>query len=303
MDAVLGLQRGFLTNHGNTIEQLLQCGMVLMPATASMRSGSDQVGFQEQAMYSLIEVFGLYRSFVLREARPSLVDPTPQNERLYTTCAFFLRALRSVQVLFEIDARRRGGRKAAVSLCIKIEFIKLVLKGICMRLLPFSLYVDDECVDKGVVGTEYVGRRSGMRLPGFCQAQEVAVQVRSTKDVLGEAFFHLRPFLHLLTLRSRGENWLSWMISVIPDLISLKLLHRHENASLDAAPTLPHQEIQRRRVALLWALMRSPFFDKVFKAPLVALDDVWKRIPGLNLFNIIELFLVLRPYYFSTSGT
>eukprot|EP00397_Hematodinium_sp_SG-2012_P023589 GEMP01024518.1.p1 GENE.GEMP01024518.1~~GEMP01024518.1.p1 ORF type:complete len:303 (+),score=45.76 GEMP01024518.1:287-1195(+) len=301
LDRVVSLQRAFLKKHGDTVEQMLQLVIVMMP----VRSREGQMGFREQAVYSLIDLFSQYRNFVLRAARPLLVEPSSQNHRIYSTIAFLLRGLRSIQVLFEIYAHREGGRKAALGMCLRIEFIKVLMKAACVRLLPFPIYIDDESVEKDSSAGEYVGKRGGMRLPayGSLSSQTIVRQQSSPRQTAGEAFFHLRPFLHLLLLRFWGEDKWSWLASVIPDLLSLKLL---DTGGADANPeksTLMQQELHRRRALLVWAFMRSPFFEKVFETPLHLLNTLWKKIPVLMYFNIIELFLLLRPFYFSTSGT
>jgi len=110
----------------------------------------------------------------------------------------------------------------------------------------------------------------------------------------------------------RGEDKWSWLAGVLPDLISLKLLESLRTRSLctgaqwrskPSPPTLPATELQRRRTLLLWSLLRSPVFDAVLRKPIEGLDRIWRKIPILNCFNLIELALILRPFYFTTSGT
>ena len=63
-------------------------------------------------------------------------------------------------------------------------------------------------------------------------------------------------------------------------------------------------ELARRRgLVASNAILRSPFYDLVTARPVNAVAALWNKIPVLNMLNIIDMILVLRPYYFYTSGT
>lgn len=298
LESAINLQQQFLRRCGDSIEQALQFGIMFMPVSTPE---SGQVGFQEQAMYCLSDVFSLYRSFVLRQMVPKLVNPSRDNRRLYTALSFLLRGLRSVQVLFEIYAHRKGGRKSAIRMCFKIECIKLFLKSILATLMPFPILVDDETMEAHSAKGIYVGKRGGLQLPSFessSQCEEAHPTQRSSPaQALAEGLHHLRPLVHLLVLNSRGEDKWSWLAGVLPEILSLRLLLTSSSCELTT------QEIRRRTSLIAWAFIRSPCFDTFVKGPLLKVEAVWKCIPLLKYLNIIGLFLLLQPYYFTTSGT
>lgn len=60
-------------------------------------------------------------------------------------------------------------------------------------------------------------------------------------------------------------------------------------------------ELARRRNALLFALLRTPFFEKFITDAF--LTRMWGKIPMLGSLNIVPLLLLWRRYYFCTSGT
>lgn len=54
---------------------------------------------------------------------------------------------------------------------------------------------------------------------------------------------------------------------------------------------------------MLLAFLRSPFYDRVTGVPVEKVSELWRRIPGLCYLNVVELMLLWRPYYFTSSGT
>jgi len=297
LESALCFQQAFLKRYGDTIEQSLQFGIMLMPVSPPE---SDKVGFQEQTMYSLMEVFSLYRSFVMRQMVPKLINPNKDNRRWYTALSFLLRMLRSVQMLFEIYAYRKGGRKSAIRMCFSIELIKLCLKNRLATLMPFPILVDDETMETHMDEGIYVGKRAGIQLPSFESSNQkecLPRQRSSPMQALAEVLHHLRPLMHLGVLYNRGEDWWSWLAGIVPELVSLRLLVAPSSCEIAT------QEIRRRTSLIMWAFVRNPCFEALIKGPLLKVESLWKRIPLLNYLNIIDLFLLLQPYYFRTSGT
>eukprot|EP00931_Biecheleriopsis_adriatica_P119982 TRINITY_DN95134_c0_g1_i1.p1 TRINITY_DN95134_c0_g1~~TRINITY_DN95134_c0_g1_i1.p1 ORF type:complete len:374 (-),score=74.21 TRINITY_DN95134_c0_g1_i1:52-1146(-) len=260
----------------------------------------------------------------------------------YTLSAFVLRGLRSIQVLIEMDAWRRKGPEHALRICMRLEVVKLVLKMMLRARMPFSFYIDEDAIeaaeppklleqkrsavfgstaaDTGEARTAFVGRRTGRSL-GALEARagaaprllplRTAVGLRSsctaacTQLAVAEALYHSRPLLHLVLLRRRGrKSWAAWLLAFLLERISLNLLQLHVRPKDDTrAAALETAEVQRRRNMLWWSLARSPAFEEIGLRPCEVLDSILKRIPIINMFNIMELFLALQPYFFSTSGS
>ncbi|CAE7420207.1 pex16 [Symbiodinium pilosum] len=354
---------------GEQLEQMLQMCVVLVPV---QEDDDDKAGFWSQAVYSLSDLFNLYRTVVLRSPEEipvcdkqnggvvSVSQPPSKELRharlTYMLAAFALRAIRSIQVLIEMDAFRRRGSKEALKVCTRIEIVKLVLKVFLRMRMPFSFYVDEVAIEdaeppklleqrnaallgkrdqqtsseatpsEATAQTAYVGRRTGRSLkaleaqssngdveqqPTAAPPARVAAGLREDRSpitsqiVLAEVLYHSRPLLHLAMLRRRGrKSWAAWLVAVLLDRISAGLLAQElrPNSGTRAA-ALETAEVRRRQNQVWWALLRSPMFDKLLRRPSETLDWILKKIPVINMFNIVELALVLQPFYFSTSGS
>ncbi|CAE7938475.1 pex16 [Symbiodinium sp. KB8] len=367
--AGLAAQRAFMDRWGEQLEQMLQMCVVLVPV---QEDDDDKAGFWSQAVYSLSDLFNLYRTVVLRspEEIPVCDNPNtgivsmtqPPSKELrrarltYMLAAFALRALRSIQVLVEMDAFRRKGSKHALRVCFRLEIVKLVLKVFLRLRMPFSFYVDEVAIEDAeppklleqrnaallgkrdeqatesdaacaAAETVYVGRRTGRSLkaleaqgpgngdtapqPAAAPPARVAAGLGEDRTpntrqiVVAEVLHHMRPLLHLTMLHRRGrKSWGAWLVAVLLDRISAGLLEQElRPKSGTRAAALELAEVRRRQNQVWWALLRSPMFDKLLRRPSEALDWVLKKIPVINMFNIVELALVLQPFYFSTSGS
>jgi len=257
--------------------------------------------------------------------------------RVYTLTAFSLRTLRSVQVLLEMRAVRNVGAQHALRVCLRIEVVKLALKVVLRIVMPFGFYIDEDALeaaeppakrgrpdpaatmepadhDVPVPGSSdaFIGRRSGRRLRGLPSRGVVSLlderTASSARILLSEALFHCRPLLHIIALIRKGpHSWAPWFFALVLDRLSFVLLATEvgSGSAKRGARTaaLESAELNRRKNLIWWALARTPFFDKFLEQPSNALDRVWKRIPILNIFNVIEVFLALRPFYFTSSGT
>eukprot|EP00747_Dinoflagellata_sp_TGD_P182710 gnl/TRDRNA2_/TRDRNA2_37058_c0_seq1.p1 gnl/TRDRNA2_/TRDRNA2_37058_c0~~gnl/TRDRNA2_/TRDRNA2_37058_c0_seq1.p1 ORF type:complete len:367 (+),score=64.19 gnl/TRDRNA2_/TRDRNA2_37058_c0_seq1:29-1129(+) len=347
LEAFMDVQRAFMDKYGDPLEQLLSVAVYMVPV---QDESDDLTGFWSQVVYSVIDLFNLYRTVLLRSPNAVPVAVPSRGEgsrelqltslrRRYTAGAFCLRALRSVQVLLEMRALRQGGgAKGALLTCMKVEVLKLTLKLSLRTAMPFCFYVDEDALEevepptKGRAGRGmhalgnappdggsevFVGQRSGRRLPpmggrgGAVRPIGSLLESRTeaTPMILAaEALHHGRPLVHLLMMLRRGQrSWAAWWVALIIDRLSYVLLASQVEAqrrpSESRASLLEMAEVRRRRGLIWWALARSPFFDKFFLRPSEFLDRVLKRIPIVNVFNVVELFLALRPFYFTTSGS
>ncbi|CAE8685514.1 unnamed protein product [Polarella glacialis] len=364
IEAALAAQRSFMSRWGEPLEQLLSVGVFLVPV---QEEEDDHAGFYSQAVYSATDLFNLYRTVLLRSpdelpvCEPSASgtvcatgSSSPQLRHLrltYTLAAFALRSIRSVQVLLEMHAARRGGPRHALHVCLRIEVVKLALKMLLRSRMPFAFYVDEDAIEEveppklleqkrammsslgqtppegaaGVAGSStFVGRRSGRALPALEGSGDTSLAVaqpppprvadglRADSTPVGDArlvaaelLHHSRPLLHLLLLLRRGrKSWVAWWAAFLIDRLSLAFLVPQVSPRPGTrAAALEVAEVRRRKNLMWWALARSPAFDLVLLRPCQILDQVLKRIPVINLFNIMELFLVLQPNYFSTSGS
>lgn len=364
---VMEVQRKFMNQYGEQLEQLLSVAVYLVPI---QDEADDVAGFWSQAVYSIIDLFGLYRTVILRNpdaipvaplskakplgpGPPELLVPKEilaESRRKYTIAAFALRSIRAVQVLIEMHALKIRGSQRALRVCFQVEVIKLGLKLFLRKLMPFSFYVDEDALEEveppvgkknpfGLpapaepvpqpsqapvqgTGEVYVGLRTGKRIGSRAGAPNTGAAVSSggppsiaginddrsdltPQMAVADAVYHARPFVHLFLLMRRGQkSWFAWTVALVMEYISHGLLAMqvHPRPKTRAA-ALEVAELNRRRSALMWAFARNPFFERWLESHAVRLDNFIKRIPVLNIFNVVELFLVLRPLYFYTSAS
>lgn len=211
----MGSQRSFMEVYGDSLEQMLNVLVYMVPVDDDE---NDAAGFWSQSVYSVIDLFNLYRAVILRslESLPVLspgtdivcingsigrADETLRHSRLvYTGAAFLLRIVRSVQVLIEMHAQRHHGAEHALRVCLRIEAGKLALKMFLRSRMPFSFYIDEEAVEEveptkvlrttaaaaaaggaGAPATPsggYVGSRSGKALPALTAGEEAGAMPR-----------------------------------------------------------------------------------------------------------------------------
>lgn len=374
---VMEVQRKFMNQYGEQLEQLLSVGVYLVPI---QDEEDDLAGFWSQAVYSVIDLFGLYRTVLLRDPdavpvapqckalAPGLPEVAPrellaESRRRYTVAAFALRSIRAVQVLIEMRALKFRGSQGALRVCFQVEVVKLALKLFLRSLMPFSFYVDEDALEeveppKGKKnpfglpepaaapqpappapvqlqapvqgsGEVYVGSRTGKQLRPIASravsdpavgdasaaasssgAPSIAGLNEDRSDAtqqmaVAEAVYHARPFVHLFLLMRRGQkSWLAWTVALLMDYLSHGLLGMQvQPRPKTRAAALESAELNRRRSALMWAFARNPFFERWLESHAVRLDNFIKKIPVLNIFNVMELFLVLRPFYFYTSAS
>jgi len=117
----------------------------------------------------------------------------------------------------------------------------------------------------------------------------------------GHADVVQRRALALTTKR----RWSIWTFVCLLDVLALLMLTSNARLSPARSPAgaLERAEIRRRFGNLFWALARPPFFEATLERPLKAVDRCVRKIPVLNAFNVLEIFLAFRRYYFYTSAS
>lgn len=346
LETALAAQRSFMEIYGDFLETMLNGVVFLVPVD---EGEGGEAGFWSQTVYSSIELFGLYRTVLLRSPEDlpvadkdkgfvAISSAKLRRRRLkYTLAAFSLRALRSVQVLIEMRALRVGGARHALQVCLRVEAVKLVLKLALKSKMPFSFYIDEDALEEveppksaskpspmgpspptvkhapAVPGASeaFVGTRSGRKLPALPSPGAPAkihlsdTTASSMRLALGEVLFHARPLLHLMALMRKGhKSWRAWFLAISLDQLSLMLL-----APICAprpntrAAALEVAELKRRRNLMLWALIRSPFFEKFLRRPVELLGRIQSKIPLINMIPIVPVFLALQPFHFTTAAS
>ncbi|XP_050552480.1 peroxisomal membrane protein PEX16-like [Spodoptera frugiperda] len=87
--------------------------------------------------------------------------------------------------------------------------------------------------------------------------------------VFAESLHILKPLIHLASMRIFGiKSWMQWMVALFVDMVSLKLYNKYKK-ELSSEQQL---EISRRKLALVFYLLRSPMYEGYSK-------DVMDNIP------------------------
>lgn len=326
-------QRLFMADYGEQVEQLLSILVYFVPVQDE--EGDGLAGVSTQATYSVIDLFSIYRTVLLR--RPAAVPVAlaagfhgDKAEALatlrgrYTATAFSLRSLQALAVIVEMRARKVSGARQVLVSCLSVEAVKLVLKLLLRFTMPFAFYVDDAALESaepsrpspfntdagpGSPSGPGLGSQIGRLSP---QAPSLLSLVSkrtgpSALTLVAEVLFHGRPFLHLTAMLQKGEKaWSAWTAALACEGLAYALLHaavQQRPGPQTRAMALEQAELARRRWLLIWAFARSPFFEAFLERKAVALDKFLRRVPVLNVFNFVEIFLAFRPFYFYTSGT
>ncbi|KAF4672719.1 Protein spinster 3 [Perkinsus chesapeaki] len=235
------------------IESMLKAGSYLMPVAPDGASEEETLVFESrlQLMYTLADIAGILRSH-LEEPKP----PTFKS-RLLTA----LRLVRASQLSVEMDL---GGLKAAVV----VETLKL---GIRLLLLVLqqdrSLLIDPAATEGSTAADEFIGARTGLRLPPMRTMQLAAAVPSDSKLNLSlpypeDCLMMLRPLVYLgaCSLVSSGGNkradprqvrdWGPWMVASGMDLLGVVILR--ERLRRDSVkPDDPREREYRRRVRLM----------------------------------------------------
>jgi len=326
MEAALSAQRDFMDTYGEPLEQLLNVLVYLVPV---QDSEDDIAGFWNQTVYSVIDLFGLYRTVLLRspDALPVSVAESGtsghpgggiQRARLtYTIAAFSLRSLRSVQVLLEMYAYRVGGAKMAMRVCFRVEVVKLMLKLLLRSRMPFAFYIDEEALEeveppkanpalaaaqptkiRAVPGADdvFVGKRSGRKLPALPSPMAPArilpgdTSAPSLRAMIGEVIFHARPLVHLMVLSRRGrKSWVAWFTAIFLDQASLVLLTPVLEPRAGSRAASLELAEMKRRQNLLWWALLRSPFFDKF---LRRPSELLDRI--LSRVPVINLFRIME---------
>ncbi|XP_078464415.1 peroxisomal biogenesis factor 16 [Lampetra fluviatilis] len=121
--------------------------------------------------------------------------------------------------------------------------------------------------------------------------------VLGRQRVTAEALHVARPLLHLASLAACGEkSWKPWLLSAAMDITSLSLMGDPKELN-----TSERGELRRRTLALLYYLLRSPFYDRYSQARIMLLLRILADyIPGFGWVArpLIEYLPAWQKVYF-----
>ncbi|KAJ8944781.1 hypothetical protein NQ318_003649 [Aromia moschata] len=135
-----------------------------------------------------------------------------------------------------------------------------------------------------------------------CENKEDIEQVLIGRHLVAETIYITKPIVHLASMAYFGtKTWKPWMISLALDLSSLHLYRPFKSNKINSLT--PHQRMQlsRRIVALLFYLIRSPFYEKQSEDKInTLLTALSKHVPlaGLVCNPLIQYLPFWQDTYF-----
>lgn len=258
-----------------------------------------------EVVYSGSRLFEMFNDFLVTGIQPKLLPEEGEKLKVLLT------VLEYVEVLIEVTAVQlwgEMGRWAVVSIIQLIKcvgrFALIIKHKIGVVSSPPIKPVDRRAAVKSRQEKQYgiEGDSSGVfRLPRSGRVMRTlagappshqrtftppqppnnnenepsSVGVLSYKHLTAEALHILRPLSHLSSLYIFGQqSWAPWVLSLGMDITSLKL---YDDSLLTKAEKV---ELARRRIGILYYLVRSPAFHAVtHKRIQYFLTSVGNRIP------------------------
>ncbi|XP_037793179.1 peroxisomal membrane protein PEX16-like [Penaeus monodon] len=257
-----------------------------------------------EIVYSGSRLFEMFNDFLVRGTLPKLTSK--QGDKLKV----FLTILEYVEVLVEVAAVQlwgEMGRWAVVAIiqltkCIGRFFLVLKYKTSLVSSPPIKpldrraviqtrqqMYSNQSSTPESfrlphsgrimrtLAGAPPTHQRTfnPPQPPNNNENETVAQKMLSPKQLTAEALHILRPIGHLTSMYLFGkQSWAPWVLALGMDITSLNL---YNESMLSAAE---RSELARRRISLLYYLVRSPAFHAVtHKRIKYFLTTVGNRVP------------------------
>ncbi|XP_076631108.1 peroxisomal biogenesis factor 16 [Colletes latitarsis] len=299
------------------LEKTVQC---LSCFTAGSFNNST---FTSEFIYSFSNLIVLFNDFLMCSGKCMHLK-FPQFE---SKLKIWLTIVEYTETLFEISAKKFWGQSGKWFIIIVIQIFKTVL-----RLLVIHVYKErivkrppiqplnrdmlnesnDEKLQEG-----FVLKRSGIVVRSIkdtnstqMRTWEPLTSVISNNDnfnasnawekkfLFAEGLYIMKPLFHLGCVSVTGEKqWPPWLLSFAIDLVSLKIFNNV--AKTEFLSKEEKEELNRRRLALLLYIVKSPFYDKYSRLRIyAALSALSTKVPFARL--IAEPIKKYLPHWQST---
>lgn len=265
-----------------------------------------------EVVYAASRLFEMFNDFLIRGATASLMPPSPH---LYGKLKVMLSALECVEVLAEVSAGQLWGEMGRWAVVAAIQLLKCIGRFLILVRERGTLVVPSPpikpldrrsaarakqramaaptsplCAE--VVRLPRSGRviRSLAAAPPLSQRTftppqppptttlSAAGKQRQPVHLLAESLHTVRPLCHLVGMYLCGQNsWAPWALALALDYTSLSL---HNQAPLTDREK---EELVRRRLSLLFYLIRSPAYQRITRRRLDrCLSTLARRVPLLR---------------------
>ncbi|XP_063853188.1 peroxisomal membrane protein PEX16-like [Scylla paramamosain] len=276
-----------------------------------------------EVVFAVSRLFEMFNDFLIRSANASLTPPTPE------TCGrlkVMLSALECVEVLAEVSAGQLWGEMGRWAVVAAIQLLKCIgrflllvrERGILVVPSPPIKPLDRRSAARArhramaptnplhseVICLPRSGRviRSLAAAPPpnqrtFSPPQPPPISTQGDRkprqpvQLLAESLHTVRPLCHLVGLYLCGrDSWAPWALALALDYTSLSL---HSQAPLTDREK---EELVRRRLSLLFYLIRTPAYQQITRRRLDrCLSNLARRIPLLR--SVIHPLMEYIPHW------
>ncbi|KAI9297957.1 peroxisome membrane protein [Neoconidiobolus thromboides FSU 785] len=263
-----------------------------------------------------------------------------QTSNLYKQFAYALSLIEYTEVLMEMLYIKRYGQKGKYKLISLIELIKMLLKLALFKLsknrtLLASAHPERDrmanenenakATDKGL----WEGKRTGYKhknitsitresnINGFLISKVLNKDsARKSESLVSKLFsfgkyaewlYIIRPFIYVCMLHKFGhKSWKPWLLSLGLEIISFQLKEQYNKDVIgeEDLSSLEIEERKRRKYALLYYLLKSPFFALYTKIFMLKFSDFASNRFLISFFaGMLKDYIPLwEKYYFYSSG-
>ncbi|XP_053988942.1 peroxisomal membrane protein PEX16 [Hylaeus volcanicus] len=262
------------------LEKTVQC---LSYFTAGSLNNST---FTSEFIYSFSNLVVLFNDLLMCSGRCMHLK-FPQFE---SKLKIWLTVVEYTETLFEISAKKLWGPSGRWFVITAIQIFKTVLRLLvihvykermvkCPPIQPLNrdmlIKSNEEKLKNGFMlkrsgtivrsirGTNSLQARTWERLPSVPSESDNlnASTVSEKKFIIAESLYIMKPLFHLGCVSVTGEKqWAPWLLSFAIDLLSLNVFNDKTNR--ESFSKEEEEELNKRKLALLLYILRSPFYDK-----------------------------------------
>lgn len=265
-----------------------------------------------------------------------LLDPNPSRDTAGQQLSWALIALQQVEALIELGAmhvyKTTPGRK--YDALLTLEAVKSALRLAMLHRRGGRVLLDGGTCQPGTsyppgTSAEYNARvlevheafarfRTKHGLPQ-CAAPVPRVPVPPTPGglgdhclVAGEVLHVVRPLVYVAMLRRYGvRSWSPWLTSLAVELSSIVLtsaggrLAARKDKSLPVWTEVEQRELLRRKLLLLYYLIRSPMYEAAVRQAVHRVQGVCSYVPLLRTVvdKAVEILEGVQSYYTYTAAS
>lgn len=263
--------RNSIQQYGAIVESLVHAFLSFAPVAAGVNDLETERGIQ--LMQSISDLVSLRRDRFLQSgaSRPDAIR-------------FVVRVIRCFQLWGEMNSKNPR------SFAMRLELVKIALSSFILRGAQGGRLPDTEVFQLGetapIPSPDYIGRRSGTRLP----ALKSLTTPRMSETQFSDFLHMLVPLVYLTSAGEKGWRrapWTSWLLAIALESASIAALPQHCQT----------ERAFRKKKLVVDSILRQPMFGTIIERPAGAISRVWNMIPLLRDLNYLEYYLQMHTKY------